>query len=1079
MNKAFRFVLAAWCTLIFCAPMLAEPALEPRTQAPSGDRTDDAGGWNTADLNHLWDEVKTLVRRGAYQEALKSLDRILAETPNDPQAKLYQELCRSRLESPGSFPQLPPSELSAIKERLRQEEHGQRGTGAQLKVVEQQVKWEQARWDQELATFERQAKLDEELKRRQTQTEAVERARTERVRRREVAQQQAVRRVEHTRPRSTNVAGQTRKPAAQAPEATAPQQPTSSEAPTEPETYESAAPPTPTPGELPSSTPETSLEPAPVSREAEPAPHPAASVREPERVSVVAKPGPSGAVELSPVVVPGAPSPAPGGAAVSPSLAAAHVRLPQGAVQINANQMSVSPERRLAVAEGNVEVVFGNALLTCDHLSLFTDTKDAYAEGRVRLEEGDQVFRGEMVHYNFENKKGRFLQGTVSTPPWHQHGRSVEHLAERIYQVTPGYITSCELEPPHFRFSGRQAIVFADDKLVRAQNVALFVEQLPFLYFPWLTVADRRTPFFIIPGKKKPWEQYALMGYRYELPIEGEHKGTLRLDWRRTFGWGMGADHQFNSDKLGKGLLKVYYNEEPYSRAIDPKATLPKGAAFQRYRLLWRHYWEPLEDTTVITDLQEYSDINYRKDFLFREEFVNDDQPESFISLVKSAPAFTVTGLVRKRMNRFQTVNEVRPQLTFDVREQRIGDTDVFSQTRFDFANFETKRVHSDNDTDVVRADWFQQLSYALNLFRPILVTPNVGVRQTYYTKDIQSGTTALLQPSTDRKQGRRDLLSGQFSAGVDASLKLFKVFPVAQTDWLGLNLDMLRHVLTPTLSYAYVRPPTVSNELLTFAAAGSPSSQLTFGLNNKLQTRRAVRGKEKLQKVDLSRFLVSLPYAFRGSGNKQGGRIGNWSFDLETYPWPWMRLESDWVVPSHFVAGTRDARIQQWNVDLVLVGGEGELDAQRAPDIQAPEIRPYESGPKGGAFLLMPQGQWYLGLSHRYSQNDKTESLLQYDWRLSDKWQIGTFHRMTWKEVVGSSKRFNDLREYQYSLRRDLHDWLAELVYRVDREYGEEIFFTLTLKAYPELPITMDTSYHQPKIGSQSSPFSPLATNR
>ena len=56
------------------------------------------------------------------------------------------------------------------------------------------------------------------------------------------------------------------------------------------------------------------------------------------------------------------------------------------------------------------------------------------------------------------------------------------------------------------------------------------------------------------------------------------------------------------------------------------------------------------------------------------------------------------------------------------------------------------------------------------------------------------------------------------------------------------------------------------------------------------------------------------------------------------------------------------------------------------------------------------------------------------------------------------------------------MNDWLAELVYRVDREYGEELFLTLTLKAYPELPIEMETAYHQPKVGSQYSPFSPVA---
>ncbi len=102
---------------------------------------------------------------------------------------------------------------------------------------------------------------------------------------------------------------------------------------------------------------------------------------------------------------------------------------------------------------------------------------------------------------------------------------------------------------------------------------------------------------------------------------------------------------------------------------------------------------------------------------------------------------------------------------------------------------------------------------------------------------------------------------------------------------------------------------------------------------------------------------------------------------------------------------------------------------------------------------------------------------MIQYDWRLSDKWEISTFHRIDWKEVKGSQKRFNNLRETQYVLRRDLHDWIAEFVYRVDREFGEEIFFTITLKAFPDMPLELQTSYHQPKFGSQSSPFSPLYT--
>lgn len=773
---------------------------------------------------------------------------------------------------------------------------------------------------------------------------------------------------------------------------------------------------------------------------------------------------PADGIELSPVVVTTTPS----GEVETPSLKG-RPRPPAGGAQINARQMSVSPDKKIAIAEGDVEVIYGDAYLTCDQLTLFTDTKDAYAEGHVRLEDGAQVFRGEMMHYNFETKKGRFLEGTVSSPPWHEHGRSIESLAEGVYRVTPGYVTSCELEPPHFKFRGRKATVFAEDKLARVRNATFMVDKVPFLYLPYVVFADRQSPFFIIPGKKKPWEQFVLMGYRYELPGPANQKGTMKADWRRAFGWGFGADHQFESPQWGKGLLKLYYNEEPNSRVLNPKASLPKGAALQRYRVLWRYLWQPQPDTRMIADFQKFSDPEFQKDFLFQEEFTKDDIGSTgFLSANKDTEGFTVSGLVQKRVNRFNTQDEIFPQLTFDTREQRVSETELFSRTTFDVTNVQTKRAHSDSDDDVVRVDWFEQLRYALNWLRPVELTPKAGVRQTYYTKDIQGDSTRL--------QGKRDLLSGQFNTGLDASLKLFRIFSVA-TQALGLNINGLRHVLTPTASYNYFHQATVPNSLLNFATASGPSNGVTLGLENKLQTRRPRAGKKTLHNADLARALISLPYSFHGRGNEQGGRWGDWKVDFELFPWTRMRLETDLTIPSHFVSGTRDDRIQLWNTDLVIVGGRPEADAGTAPEMMTPTYQELKLGPQGG-LELMPLGQWYLGLGHRYSQNNKTETVLQYDWRLSSKWQIGTFHRLTWKEVAGgAAKRFANMREYQYSLRRDLHDWVGEVVYRVDREFGEELFVVLTLKAYPNMPIETSTGYHQPKIGSQSSPFSPVAT--
>lgn len=988
------------------------PAQSPRALAqPSQDS-----------LQRHWEETKRLMATQAYREALQELAIILTLAPHDPVAVAYRKLCEKRLSLTREFGSLSPEQLASLEAALAQEQQAQAREAAQLKTLERQITKQQAKADAELSAINNQARRAKRAQQRRADAEAAQRRRTL------PPQPQRVVRATPVLPATTAVEAQAGAPVVVPPTVTStPQQPaTSAPAPS------SASQPSPTP--------------APSSR----------------------------TVELQPVTVP---TEAPEEAEEVPP------PRPPGAVQIFADHMDVSQERRLAKATGHVRIFFENGSLTADRATLFTDTKDAYAQGRVRLERGTEVFRGELVHYNLTTKKGRFMGGTVSREPWYEHGTVIEHIAENVLRVNTGYVTSCEFEPPHFRFQSRSATVFANEGIVRGRNVTLAVEDFPLLYLPWLSAADRQSPFFFIPGKRKPWEQFVLMGYRYEWP-EGQ-RGTLHLDWRRAFLWGVGIDHQFESEQFGKGLLKLYYNDKRYIRRLEDAT--PKGAFTNRYRVLWRHRWQPLPDTTVVTDLQKYSDVEFRKEFLFRDEFVKDDNFDSFVSMVTSDPNYTTTLLLRKRLNRFQTITEAYPDLTFSTRSQRIGETNFFTDTSLKFANLQTKTAHSDNDTDVVETSWTQDFTYAWNLFQPFELTPRMSVQQAYYNKDKQGGA--------ERPQGRRDLISGQFSGGMDASLKLFRVFPVV-TDLWGLDVHMLRHVLTPTVSYSYTHPPTVPNGNLSFGLAAASGNKLTFGIENKLQTKRrvtaskaagAARGvgvsptpvdSKELRSVDLARFLISLPYSFRGQGNKQGGRLGDFKFDLELFPWPWLRLESDWTYLSHLVAGSQDSRVNSWNLDLVMVGGQGDVTAESAPDIQAPKIRiqDQEMGPQLTRGLpLLPQGQWYLGLGHRYSPNDKTESVLQFDWRLSEKWQISTFHRFTFKEVASGAKRFNNLREYQYILTRDLHDWMAELVYRVDREFGEELFFTMTLKAYPQMPIEFSDSYHQPKFGSQSSPFSPL----
>ncbi|MBI4355101.1 MAG: LPS assembly protein LptD, partial [Candidatus Omnitrophica bacterium] len=483
------------------------------------------------------------------------------------------------------------------------------------------------------------------------------------------------------------------------------------------------------------------------------------------------------------------------------------------------------------------------------------------------------------------------------------------------------------------------------------------------------------------------------------------------------------------------------------------------------YRLQYRTRWDVDADTLVTADVEKFSDRDFRRDFLFREEFENATTPDTYVSLIRTQPDYTFSTLVRKRVNRFDTISERLPEVKLDLARRQVGPTPLYYDGEISGGGYTNKRPSpTDSDDDVLRFDTVNELSYPFRWLGFLNFTPRASLRETFYSKDKQ-GDGSVSQPRLD---GDRNILRTVWTTGVDFSTKFYRIFNLS-TNALGLDVHGLRHVVTPSVAYTFSPEPPIHADLLQqFDGVDSLSRQntVTFSLENKLQTKRTrpVRvfgaptaltheiedrptrrlGSSSLattgSSVDLARLILSVPYQFIGSPDK-GGRFNNVTADLEVQPSAWMRFESD------LTYNTTLDKFSLWNFDWVVT----------------------------------PNDRWYAGWGHRFSREDKTESTVETGIRLSEKWWLGLFGRFTYKEVKPDgadrfAKRFNNLRERQIVLSRDLHDWILEVTYRVDREFGEELYFTMRLKAFPDQPFEVKESYHQPKIGSQSSPFSPVA---
>ena len=101
------------------------------------------------EVSRLWSEVQQLLTRGAYRDALHTLDVIRTLAPDDPWVALYRLLCEKRIAS-SSLPDVPPSQLRTLEEQLTQEALDQRRQAAMQNVIERQIRRDQEQWERHL-----------------------------------------------------------------------------------------------------------------------------------------------------------------------------------------------------------------------------------------------------------------------------------------------------------------------------------------------------------------------------------------------------------------------------------------------------------------------------------------------------------------------------------------------------------------------------------------------------------------------------------------------------------------------------------------------------------------------------------------------------------------------------------------------------------------------------------------------------------------------------------------------------------------------------------------------------------------
>ena len=700
--------------------------------------------------------------------------------------------------------------------------------------------------------------------------------------------------------------------------------------------------------------------------------------------------------------------------------------LPGEPIIVDGDKVEYFEEDGRIVAEGNVSISYGDAVLRCDKIEVNTITREAICDGNVRVDKTEGVITSDKIRYDFEKEEGEIIGAQVKAYPFFGTAEETVKAEGNQFILRNGYITTCDHDNPHYHLKAKEIQVFPGEKVI-AKNVVVYIGTVPVLWIPYYyqPEIDVKAKVQFIPGATSDWGYFLLSAWRAY--VNGDSRGDILLDYRSKKGFAEGVNFyyhakDFNADGLGSGLFRAYFIEENGWGTYEPTSYREDDTSYnQRRRIQWKHRIDFDMNTVGVLEFNKLSDAWVLKDYFYNEYEETGRTPPNYISLISNQRNYTFSLEANKRFNDFYTVVEKLPEIKIDVPNQRLWETPLYYTTESSLTSFKKLYATEENERyEIVnRADTFHKLSFVSGI-GPLNLTPYGTFRETIYSKrDISSKTAA------------RMVVGG----GLDASIRFHKVYDF-KTNFLGLNIEKVRHVFAPRVEYFHTEKPNIDQNTLfqmDDIDAITKANGVTLAFENKLQIKRK-DGRGNISTVDFLRSSLSVDYFFRMKKGKfeleEDGDVRNLEMELELRPYQWLYLD-------------------------------GKLGIN--PKNESVNTASLEMS-------LNPVDYFKMNMGYRYEKmtnESRNQITVDIDYIINPIWRIGVYERYDIEK--------QDFEEQQYTITRDLHCWEVALTYDLKGSNFIEDDFTLwvafKLKAFPELPIGLDRSFDRRPPGLYQTP--------
>jgi LPS-assembly protein len=767
-------------------------------------------------------------------------------------------------------------------------------------------------------------------------------------------------------------------------------------------------------------------------------------------------------------------------------------------------------------AKDNVVVTYGGDVLMADEVHFNPQSKEATAKGNVRLYMLGQIYRGDLLTYNFRTKKMlsekfRFLDGKMMV-----EGESIDSPELGHYDIAGGDYSTDDRETPGWKTKASSVSIYPGDKTIVENSVGYFGD-VPFFYFPQLSLYERDmgdSPEITF-GSVSRLGTYVIGTYRFA--VTDKLKGGVTVANYGRRGWAGGAEATYitpgkNTDHpLTEVALRGWYINDRGYQIYDDTAERPANALPPR----GRYYFPYKHNTTIMkggnpvdadrapafdapalssrSRINVLSDAYVTQDF-FAEEYIRDQQPNTFADVMYQDPNFTVTVNARTQINNlFQTMQQ-KPSAKIEFKRQFIPGTydanellkdptgnpglAYEGESSVDNLGMQWNQVADQTDYSALRYDTYHQLLYPRQYFNWLNLTPRAGIRGTVYTRSnlTEDGSVQNTQfgpVGSDQVLSDTSLFRYVFNFGIDASTKAYATWTdIKNKAWA---VDGVRHVFEPFIQAAYIPQPNVRpNEFAGFdnRVNTTESQPLNSSLYNSIDS--------------IDKLLIVRPGVMNRILTKRDGapyELANWKIYTDYQPirpeltsLNYASVQVPETVPSSLpeLYNVLNVMPVPWWTGTVAattaISGNGFNSLNLGSKWQVmPALDIY------GSYSYLESFSYLDALNNEVLTNTQTSLVnAQANYRLNESWLVNG--GVTYSLSPGLVQGVN------FGLYRDIGAWILGVSVGQRNNQGSPsetiALATLTLKAFPELPLGFNQNPTSSGVGlGGSQPTSGLSS--